>query len=166
VAQRELPLLENTWNSNRYITDMPRVLPPVYTYRATQPQVLKAQHAFFDLTHHLVLSTQQRKGVFGAATGRALMEYWLGVAAKRQFALDQVSVVPDHIHMIVRIVPKMSIEQVALMLMNDGQYFIGKEFPELLIQQGMTQLWNPSAYAGTSGEITTGLLMKWLQSDE
>jgi REP element-mobilizing transposase RayT len=118
------------------------------------------------MAHHLVFSTQQRKGVFGAATGQALIEYWLGVAAKREFALDQVSIVPDHIHTIVRIVPKMSIEQVALTLMNNGQYFIGKQFPELLIQQGMTQLWNPSAYAGTCGEITTALLMKWLRSDE
>jgi putative transposase len=143
-----------------------RVLPPVYSYRAPQPQVLRAQHAAFELSHHLVFSTQYRKGVFGANIGQALSEYWLGVAAKRDFALDQISVVPDHIHLIVRIVPKMSIEQVALLLMNNGQYFIGKRYPELLIQRGMTQLWNASAYAGTCGEITTGLIMKWLQSDE
>lgn len=143
-----------------------RVLPPVYRYRAPQPQALSAQHAAFELSHHLVLSTQRRKGVFGANIGQALTEYWLGVAAKREFALDQISIVPDHIHLIVRIVPKMSIEQVALLLMNNGQYFIGKRYPELLVQLGMTQLWNPSAYAGTSGEITTGLIMKWLQSDE
>src|SRR6185295_2452222 len=93
----------------------------------------------------------------GATIGQALTEYWLGVAAKREFALDQISIVPDHIHMIVRIVPKKSIEEVVLMLMNNGQYFIGKRYPELLVHLGMTQLWNKSAYAGTCGEITTGL---------
>jgi len=143
-----------------------RVLPPVYKYRAPRSKDLSAQHAAFELTHHLVFSTRYRKGVFGASIGQALTEYWLGVAAKREFALDQISIVPDHIHLIVRIVPKTSIEQVALMLMNNGQYFIGKRYPELLVQLGMTQLWNPSAYAGTCGEITTALIMKWLQSDE
>src|SRR5260370_41467152 len=88
----------------------------------------------FDLTHHLVFSTQHRKGVFGATIGESLTEYWLQVAAKRNFALDQISIVPDHIHMIVRIVPKMSIEEVALSLMNNGQYFIGERYPELLIR--------------------------------
>jgi len=127
---------------------------------------LSAQHAAFDLTHHLVFSTEHRKGVFGATIGQALTEYWLGVAAKREFALDQISIVPDHIHMIVRIVPKKSIEEVVLMLMNNGQYFIGKRYPELLVHLGMTQLWNKSAYAGTCGEITTGLIMKWLRTDE
>lgn len=127
---------------------------------------MSAQHAAFELSHHLVFSTQHRKGIFGANIGQALTEYWLGVAAKRDFALDQISIVPDHIHLIVRIVPKMSIEQVALLLMNNGQHFIGTRYPELLVQLGMTLLWNPSAYAGTCGEITTGLIMKWLQSDE
>jgi REP element-mobilizing transposase RayT len=108
-----------------------RVLPPVYEYLAEKLEVLRAQHAPFDLTHHLVFSTHHRKGVFGAATEKALIGYWLRVASKQHFALD-------HIHMIVRIVPSMSIEQVALKLMNNGQYFMGERYAELLIQEGMT----------------------------
>jgi putative transposase len=127
---------------------------------------LSAQHAVFELSHHLVLSTHHRRGVFGAEHGKALTEYWLSVAAKRNFALDQVSIVPDHVHMIVRIVSKIGIEEVALILMNNGQYFIGTHHPALLIEQGMSQLWNASAYAGTCGEITTALIMNWLQSDQ
>lgn len=143
-----------------------RALPPVYKYRVAQPRILSAAHASFALIHHLVFSTQHRLGVLGASTGRALTEYWLNVAEKGNFALDQISIIPDHIHLIVRIVPKMSIEEVALLLMNNGQYFIGQRYPELLIANGMTQLWSPSAYAGTCGEITTALILKWLQSDQ
>ncbi len=143
-----------------------RPLPPVFSYRTPHPLVLKASHAVFDLTHHLVFSTQQRKGVFGAVVGQALVEYWLTVANRRNFALDQVSIVPDHVHMIVRIVPKMCIEEVALLLMNNGQHFIGTRYPELLVEKGMTQLWNRSAYAGTVGEITTALIQKWLATKD
>jgi len=143
-----------------------RLLLPVFRYRAPEPRVLKASHAAFDLTHHLVFSTQRRKGVFGSVVGQALTEYWLSVANKRNFALDQISIVPDHVHLIVRIVPKMSIEEVALALMNNGQHFVGKRYPELLVANGMTQLWNCSAYAGTSGEITTALIQKWLATED
>jgi putative transposase len=143
-----------------------RVLPPVFKYRSRTKAVLRAAHACFDLSHHLVFSTQQRKGVFTSAAGEALTGYWLGVAAKREFAIDQISIVPDHVHLIVRIVPKMSIEEVALSLMNNGQYFIGEQYQELLIESGVNQLWNGSAYAGTCGEMTTALMMKWLASDE
>jgi putative transposase len=143
-----------------------RVLPPVYKYRPKTPIRLWADHAHFDLSHHLVFSTKQRKGVFTSTVGAALTHYWLRVATKRQFAIDQISIVPDHLHMIVRIVPKTSIEEVALSLMNNGQYFMGKRYPELLLANGMDQLWNASAYVGTCGDLTTGLLMKWLSSDE
>ncbi len=143
-----------------------RLLPPVFKYRAPEPRALKASHAAFNLTHHLVFSTPQRKGVFGSVVGQALTEYWLTVANKENFALDQISIVPDHVHLIVRIVPKMSIEEVALLLMNNGQEFMAKRHPKLLVENGMPELWNRSAYAGTTGEITTALIQKWLASEE
>ncbi len=142
-----------------------RIRPPVYKYRANRLTALSSAHAWFDLAHHLVFSTQYRKGVFTSTTGQALTSYWLKVADKRNFTLDQISIVPDHMHLIVRIVPKMSIEEVALLLLNNGQHFIGKNYPELLIENQINQLWNDSAYAGTCGQITTALLIKWIESD-
>ena len=136
--------------------------PPVYRYRARPRRKLSANHAFFDLSHHLVLSTRWRRDVFSFALGRALTDYWLRVAAVRRFAIDQVSTVPDHVHMIVRIVPSMSIEECALLLMNNGQYFMAKNYPQVLIQARIDQLWQPGAYAGTCGQYTTGLMQRWL----
>jgi REP element-mobilizing transposase RayT len=76
-----------------------RIRPPIFKYRAPSPVTLTAAHAWFDLSHHLVFSTNQRKGVFSSRTGEALTRYWLGVAAKEQFAIDQVSIVPDHLRL-------------------------------------------------------------------
>ena len=141
-----------------------RMLPPVYRYRAMSPVELKASHSSFDLSHHVVLATKYRKGVFDSGLGKALTDYWLKVAAARVFAIDQISVVPDHIHLIARIVPRMSIEECVLLLMNNGQHFIGKYYPQVLIELGLDQLWQASAYAGTCGELTTALLKKWLSA--
>lgn len=142
-----------------------RVLPPVYQYRATPPVQLRSAHASFDLSHHLVFATRQRKGVFTAALGKALGEYWLRVAAARGFAIDQFSIVPDHVHMLVRVVPKMSIEECALILMNNGQHFMGENYPHVLVEGGLNQLWEASAYAGTCGRLTTALLKNWLRAE-
>ena len=68
---------------------------------------------------------------------------------------------PDHVHLLLCIVPKMSIEECVLLLMNNGQHFIWRNFPEVLIGLGLNQLWEPSAYAGTCGEFTTALLKTW-----
>ncbi|HJX90392.1 MAG TPA: IS200/IS605 family transposase [Pyrinomonadaceae bacterium] len=143
-----------------------RVVPPVYRYRDSKPGTLATAHSNFELNHHLVLATCRRKGIFGASLGKALSEYWLRVASKHRFAIDQISVVPDHIHLIVRIVPSMSIQECALLLMNNGQYFVWKNYSQELIKAGIDQLWQASAYAGTCGEYTSALIKKWLNSPE
>ena len=140
-----------------------RLLPPVYCYRAFARVRLIAAHCSFELSHQLVFSTRKRKGVFNSVIGRRLSDYWLRVATERGFAIDQISVVPDHVHLIVRIVPSMSIEDCALLLLNNGQYFIGKHYSELMVELGLDQLWESSAYAGTCGNFTTAFAKAWLR---
>jgi len=139
-----------------------RVRPAAFRYRATTVPRLTAAHTFFDLTHHLVFATGYRVGVFDSNMGEALAKYWLHVAMKRGFAIEQVSVLPDHVHIMVKNVPKMSVEDCALILMNNGQYFVGKHFPSTLVQAGIDRLWQASAYAGTRGKMTTALLKSFL----
>lgn len=143
-----------------------RLRPPVFRYRAAVPKILTAAHASFDLKHHVVFGTTFRGGMFDSKVGRALVEYWLRVAAKHRFALDQATVVPDHVHLLVRITPKMSIEECALLLMNNGQHFVGKYWPERLIEAKVDQLWQASAYAGTCGDLSTALLKRFLENEE
>jgi putative transposase len=143
-----------------------RLLPPVYRYRATDRVILGTSHAAFELNHHLVFSTERRVSVFSSSLGKALGDYWLQVASKRAFAIDQISVVPDHIHLLVRIPPKMSIEECALALMNNGQHYLGKYYSEALVEVGVDRLWQPSAYAGTCGEISTALIKYWLSKGD
>jgi putative transposase len=140
-----------------------RALPPVFRFRATERELLATAHASFDLTHHLVFATRFRRGVFDSKTGEALVNYWIKVAARRAFAIDQATVLPDHVHLLVRMAPKVSVEQVVLSLMNNGQYFVAKHFPLTLVEAKIDQLWQPSAYVGTCGELTTALLKAFLR---
>jgi len=139
-----------------------RVRPPVSRYGAEEPVELTAEHGAFDLNHHLVFATRRRRGVFDSVLGEALIQYWLRVASARGFAIDRVTIVPDHTHLLVRIAPKMSIEECALSLLNNGQHFVGQHAPEAMIQAKIEQLWQASAYVGTTGKITTALLKAFL----
>lgn len=141
-----------------------RTNPPIYQYIAQSKAPLTTSHSFFELAHHIVLATKFRRGVFGSREGEALIGYWTKVGRLRDFAIDRASVLPDHVHMLVRIKPKTSIEKIALSLMNNGQYFIAKHFPETLVKAKIDQLWQPSAYAATCGELSTALLKAFLQN--
>ena len=154
----------------RYVTEQAehhgysrRVRPPVFRFRASEPRILATAHSSFDLKHHLVLATRFRHGVFGSRAGEALVNYWIKAADMRGFAIDQATVLPDHVHLLVRITPKLSVDQMALSLMNNGQYFMGKNFSNELVEAKVDQLWQPSAYVGTCGNLTTALLKAFLR---
>jgi len=142
-----------------------QILPPVYRYRAEQPVQLSAAHSSFELNHHVVLVTNRRAGIFGSRIGEALARYWRRVGAKRGFAIDQMTFVPDHVHLLTRTAPKMSVEECVPSLMNNGQHFIATTFPDALIRAKVDQLWQPSAFAGTRGKMTTALLKVFLSRD-
>jgi len=137
-----------------------RLRPPVFRYVAPEPVPLKAAHAAFDLNYHLVFATRYRHAIFDPRIGGELGAYWLRVADKRGFAIDRMSVLPDHVHLMVRTVPKVSIEACALALMDNAQHWIAQRFAPVLVKEKIDQLWQSSAYAGTCGEVTTAL-MKW-----
>src|SRR5262245_11760341 len=143
-----------------------RVRPPVSRYSNEESVALTAAHASFELNHHLVFATRYRRGIFDSALGEALIQYWQRVASARGFAIDRVTIMPDHTHLLVRIAPKMSIEECALALLNNGQHFVGQRAPEALIQAKVEQLWQASAYAGTTGKVTTALVKAFLSERE
>ncbi|MGH9840474.1 MAG: IS200/IS605 family transposase [Blastocatellia bacterium] len=138
--------------------------PPVYRYRADQPAELSAAHTCFDLNHHVVVSTRYRASVFDSMMGQVLGEYWLKVATKYGFTIDRLTIVPDHAHLLVRTVPKLNLETCVSALMNNGEYFICKHYPLALTNEGIDQLWQPSAYVGTCGEVSTALVKAWLSA--
>jgi putative transposase len=139
-----------------------RVNPPVFRYRCNQPVSLRAAHAVFDLRYHLVFATRYRRGVFSSTLGSELLDYWLKIADKRGFALDDASVLPEHVHLLVRLAPKMSIEECALSLMNNSQYWMLKHHKGALVRAGIDTVWQPSAYAGSCGKVTTAMVKSFL----
>jgi putative transposase len=138
--------------------------PPVYRYRAEHPSELSAAHSIFDLNHHLVVSTRYRASVFDSMLGQELGEYWLRVATKYGFAIDRITVVPDHAHLLLRTLPKLSVETCVLALMNNGEFFIRQNYPLALTNERIDQLWQPSAYVGACGEVSTALVKAWLSA--
>jgi putative transposase len=141
-----------------------RVSPPVFRHRSAQPVLLRAAHAVFDLNYHLVFATRFRRSVFGSTLGGELVDYWLKVASKRGFALDEASVLPDHVHLLVRLPPKTSIEECALSLMNNSQHWMEKHHKGALVHAGIDRIWQTSAYAGTCGKVTTAMVKAFLGS--
>lgn len=136
-----------------------------YDERVSPPALAFHNHSAFNLTHHLVLDTYRHASVFDDVTGKALIDYWLRVAAKKEFQVAQMRVLPNHCHLRVRLLPAMSVLDCVLALMNNSWAMMNQRFWGVLKQTDAWDVWEPSFYAGTSGEITTAEVKAYLRSE-
>jgi len=129
--------------------------------RFTSP-AFRPSHSVSILSYHLVLVTKGRASVFDETIAGGLFKYTVAVGDKHGFALDRMSVLPDHVHLILEAVPSKSIGELVLGLANNTAYWMGKHYWGVLKQTGAWDVWQPSYYAGTVGEYTTAQVRRFL----
>jgi REP element-mobilizing transposase RayT len=144
-----------------------RARPPIfverYPFTPADEQRLTARHAVTVLQLHVVLSTWRRKGVFGQMEGHAVTARWRQMQDEWQTFLEKVSFVPDHVHLAVRIHPKVSPARLVLGMMNAAQELLWEEFAESVIRAGADRLWQSSAYIGLYGDAQSAAIAAYLR---
>jgi putative transposase len=135
-----------------------------YDEPGNPPALWFRNHVAFNLTHHLVFDTQRHIHLFDDVTGKALIEYWLRVAEKKEFQIAQIRVLPNHCHLRVRLLPAMSVLECVLALMNNSWVMMTRRFWGVLKQTDAWDVWEPSFYAATAGDVTTAEVKAYLRS--
>jgi REP element-mobilizing transposase RayT len=143
-----------------------RVVPPVHvrTFEDDEAVHVRAPHAFTLLRFHLVLGTWGRRGVFGQEEAQAVTEAWRAAEAGNQFTLLKVSFVPDHVHLALRAHPAVVPGALVVHLLNVAQQVIWSRFAKAAIQAGIPRLWQPGAYLGSFGDVTTSRIQQYLRN--
>lgn len=145
-----------------------RVRPPIFVESYDLSQEDEARigptHSVVVAQYHLVLATQWRRGVFGEVEGCAVAEAWRKLQPSLRAALLKVSFLPDHVHLALRAHPAVAPAQLALELMNAAQQVIFAEFAGAAIQAKVERLWQPSAYIGSYGDLTSPQLRGYIHN--
>jgi putative transposase len=121
-------------------------------------------HCVCILSYQLVLVTKFRTAVFDEHIAPGLFEYIKAVASKRGFAIDTISLMPDHIHLAIESRPDVSIGDCARSLVNNTHHWMQSRYSGVLAQTGCWDVWQPSFYAGTVGEYSTAQIKRFLDS--
>ncbi len=138
---------------------------PVYTEEVDDiPRIqgLQTSHAETKLLFHVVLCTPGRLGFFSSAHGRATTELLKRWQEEQRYRLLKVSFVPDHVHLALRLHPTVVPSQLILTLMNEIQDFAGQNFSSQMVRKGLKRLWQPSAYIGSFGDITSAAMKQYV----
>jgi REP element-mobilizing transposase RayT len=109
-----------------------------------------------------ILATWRRRGVFGQASGEAVSDRWQQLQTNLRLRFEKVSFVPDHVHLAVTLHPAVDPASVVAALMNAGQEVRWRQVDRDVIQAGVERLWQPSAYVGSFGDLTSNAISAYV----
>ncbi len=143
-----------------------RVMPPVFVKQYhLSPQDLarvSPKHAVVVADFHIVLATRYRKGVFGSRQSRDVATSWCDLQKTIPICIRKVSILPDHAHIAIRAHPSAAPANVVIELMNSAQGVMQNE----LVRAGIDRLWEPSAYIGSYGDLSSSEIRQYIEGWE
>lgn len=129
-----------------------------------EPQ--RNRNSVFQIGYHFVWCVKYRKPALTDQIADDLKELFLHIAGDNNFTIEQMEIMPDHVHLFVIATPNHLIVDMVKALKGVSARFLFKKHPELKKQLWGGHLWNPSYYVGTVGHISEETVRKYIESQK
>ncbi len=123
----------------------------------------KGRHSVTKLLAHLVCVTKYRREVIDAAGLATIDAAMRRVATEMAFAIVELNGEADHVHIVVRYPPKLSISKIV----NSLKGVSSRRYREAGHHMPSSQsLWSPSYFASSVGGAPIEVLRQYVQNQE
>lgn len=127
--------------------------------------IVKTRTNVYDFNFHLVWVTKYRKAIFNTDEQVESMERILQtIASDHDIVIQELSVMPDHIHLLISFPPKHSGSFVVKTLKGGAARMWFKQYPETKDQLWGGHLWSPSFFMSTLGNMSRDIVETYIQN--
>jgi putative transposase len=127
---------------------------------------IKAQsgaHSMHVLTFHLVWCVKYRHTLLTRQIGDRVKEIVSEIAANIGTEIIEIETDTDHVHVLIRLKPSLSVSQVLHRFKGASARRIFQEFPQLRRRLWGGHLWSPSSFSSTVGGVTLEAVKKYVK---
>lgn len=117
----------------------------------------------FNLGYHLIWCPKYRKSVLVSEVEKRLQELLLDVAAELGIDIKELQILPDHVHLFVKVGPTESPHWVVKQFKGVTSRILRQEFPHLL---KMPSLWTRSYFVESVGHISQETIEKYIREQK
>jgi putative transposase len=129
-------------------------------------ELRRNRNSVFQIGYHLVWCVKYRKQILTGQLADDLKELLLQIAQENDITIEQMEVMPDHVHLFVAATPNHMIASMIKAFKGVSAKFLFKKHPELKKQLWGGHLWNPSYYVGTVGHISEETVKKYIENQK
>lgn len=120
--------------------------------------------AVFNLHLHFVWCSKYRRKVLVGAVEARLKELLYEKAADLKTEIEQLEVMPDHVHLFVAVPPTDAPQFYANQFKGYTSRILRQEFPDL--KSRMPSLWSRSYYVGSAGSATADVIKRYIEEQK
>ncbi|WP_161879234.1 IS200/IS605 family transposase [Alkalibacterium sp. MB6] len=127
--------------------------------------LVKTRTNVYDFNFHLVWVTKYRKEIFATEALRENMkEILLKLAEDNDIVIQNLEVLPDHIHLMISFHPKHSASKIVQTLKGGSARMWFKKYPETKEQLWGGHLWSGSYFMSTLGNVSTHIVKEYIEN--
>ena len=125
------------------------------------------RHCVFNLHIHLVFVTKYRRSVFTKAVLEDLKEIFASVCQDFEAELVEFDGEKDHVHLLIKYPPKVSVSRLVNSLKGVSSRLIRKKrYPCMQDKLWAGALWSPSYFAASCGGAPISIIKQYIEQQD
>ena len=120
----------------------------------------------YNIGYHMVWSTKYRRPVLKGRVERGLKSLLPKIAARYDFTIKYLEVMPDHVHVFVSCHPKYAPSRLYKAMKGVTGKLLFKYYPHLRHYLWGGKLWNPSTFVESIGHISESVVKKYIEDQK
>ncbi|MFD1471914.1 IS200/IS605 family transposase [Companilactobacillus mishanensis] len=127
--------------------------------------LVKGRTKVYDFNFHLVWVTKYRKAIFSTnRTRNDMKKILIGIAEKYGVEVNNIEVLPDHVHMMISFPPDMTPSSIVKSLKGTSARMWFKKYPDTKKQLWGGHLWSSSYFMSTLGNVSKEIVNQYINS--
>lgn len=118
----------------------------------------------YNIAYHIIWCPKYRKKVLTGQIANRLKELLLQKAEENEWIIENMEVMPDHIHIFIKATPSDSPSLIAAQLKGFTSHCLRSEFPSL--RSRLPTLWTRSYYVESVGHISENTVKKYIDEQK
>ena len=116
--------------------------------------LVSGSHSVYDCVYHIEWCPKYRFNALGKASSKADMEAILKqIAIEYGVCIEELAVMPDHVHIVVRAKPSMSLSKTTQLLKGRSSYEFFRKHSNMRLRYRKGHFWAPSSCYLTTGSV-------------
>ena len=129
-------------------------------------EIVYYRNCVYQIAYHVVWCPKYRKSILIGPIADETKRLIEGICLQRNWSVLALEVQPDHIHLFISIPPATSVADAIKILKGSTARKLFVKFPELKKQLCGGHLWSPSYYVGTTGNVSSETIQKYIERTE